>query len=182
MRTLSLCFAAAGILAAPHADATTLVAKNVGDLALRAGAIVRGQVLDVSSAWNDQHSHIFTFVKLRVDESMKGDLGSEVTLLEWGGQIGSLREFIPGSPLFQVGEEVVVFLSVRPPMYPSVLSLAQGKFTIVTDSRTGLKTLSRNFYGAAIAGRGTTDMPTLASLRSRVEATVGAASNAPVAK
>ncbi len=145
---LALVAASAGV-----ARATLLVALPLPQLTAEAGAILHGVVTDVRSDWNPSRTHIFTFVTVRADRYLKGDLGSTVTLMEFGGTVGDLRQEIPGVPQFTPGQEVVLFLSVKPPLYPAVLSLSQGQFT-VTRGADGRTMLTRNLYGASLVGRG----------------------------
>jgi hypothetical protein len=73
-----------------------------------------------------------------VEEVLKGELSEvEVTIKELGGTVGGLRSWIFGSPEFVLGERVLLFLTANPDGTMRVLSLYQGKFAIVVDSRTG---------------------------------------------
>ena len=130
-----------------------LVPLALPQLTAEAGAILHGVVTDVRSDWNPSRTHIFTFVTVQVDRYLKGHLGSTVTLMEFGGEAGGMRQFIPGVPQFTPGQEVVLFLSVKPPMYPAVLALSQGQFSVVRGTN-GEKMLTRSFYGASLVGRG----------------------------
>jgi hypothetical protein len=157
------------------ASATTMVGMNLSELALRAGAIVHGHITDIRSDWNETRTHIFTFATLQADDYLKGDLGPTITVLSWGGRVGPFHEVIPGTPEFKAGEEVVLFLSVQAPQYPAVLGLSQGKFSIATDPQTGLKTLTRNLYGASLTGLSDSAVApvTLSAFRTRLEALIG---------
>ncbi|HEY7791978.1 MAG TPA: hypothetical protein VIC33_15795 [Vicinamibacterales bacterium] len=162
------------LLVAGSARATTVIAQPLPQLTAQAGAIVHGTVTGVRSDWNAGRTHIFTFVSVHVDRSLKGSLGPDLTVMEFGGTVGNLRQYIPGTPQFRPGEEVVLFLSLHPPMYPSVLALSQGKFSIVADRATGTRMISRDLYGATVRGPGEalTVPPTLSAFESQVRALV----------
>ena len=162
-----------GAVAAP-AHATTMMALPLPQLTAAAGAILHGTVTGVRSDWNAERTHIFTFVTVHADRYFKGQLGPDVTIMEFGGTVGGLRQYIPGTPQFTPGEEVILFLSLHPPMYPAVLALSQGKFSVVRDPATGQRLIARDLYGAAIRGRGDplAVPPTLSAFEAQLQSLV----------
>lgn len=177
---LALAVALTGAMAAP-ARATTMRALPLPQLTAAAGAILHGTVTSVRSDWNAERTHIFTFVTVHADRYFKGQLGPDVTVMEFGGTVGGLRQYIPGTPQFTPGEEVILFLSLHPPMYPAVLALSQGKFSIVRNRATGQRLIARNLYGAALRGRGDplAIPPTLSAFEAQVESLVKAKPGKP---
>jgi hypothetical protein len=149
-----------------------MVALPLPQLTAKAGAIVHGTVSDVRSDWNADRTHIFTFITVHVDRYLKGDLGPTITVMEFGGTVGGMRQFIAGTPQFTRGEEVVLFLSLHPPMYPAVLALSQGKFSVVADRASGQRLMSRGLYGASVRGGRT--LPAVPSTLSAFESQVRA--------
>ncbi|HVC20534.1 MAG TPA: hypothetical protein VNE16_10675 [Vicinamibacterales bacterium] len=156
------------------AEATTMIAMPLPTLTASAGAILQGRVTDVQSHWNASRTHIFTFATVHVTRYLKGNLGPDVTVMEFGGEVAGMIQMIPGVPQFQPGEDVVLFLSLHSPMYPAVLALSQGKFDIVRDPATGQQMLSRSLYGASLQGPGDPlNRPlSLSAFENRIEALV----------
>jgi hypothetical protein len=120
------------------ADATIIVPTEDHQLIRQASTIVLGQITKIDSHWYAAKTQIYTHIGVRVEEVLKGELSEvEVTIKELGGTVGGLRSWIFGSPEFVLGERVLLFLTANPDGTMRVLSLYQGKFAIVVDSRTG---------------------------------------------
>ena len=120
------------------ADATIIVPTEDHQLIRQASTIVLGQITKIDSHWYAAKTQIYTHIGVRVEEVLKGQLSEvEVTIKELGGTVGGLRSWIFGSPEFVVGERVLLFLTANPDGSMRVLSLYQGKFSIVLDSQTG---------------------------------------------
>jgi hypothetical protein len=116
------------------ASATVMVEVPLEELILRADVIVHARVVESrvrlemrSGALEPQ-----TFTTLEVLEWVAGPGGRTVELRELGGvwQGGGLH--FEGTPEYQAGEEVVVFLERRPeaPHDLRTLAMAQGKFEV----------------------------------------------------
>ncbi|HKY31481.1 MAG TPA: hypothetical protein VJV23_03010 [Candidatus Polarisedimenticolia bacterium] len=75
--------------------------------------IVRGTVLEVSSAWEGDPEAIWTRVLLRVDRNIRGERvpGELVDVKEIGGTVGDYTIVAHQFPTFRQGEEVVVMLA-----------------------------------------------------------------------
>jgi len=112
--------------------ATVLVPIEFRELVNTAPIIAHGQVVDVQSDWSSGRLAVETFVTLHVDEYLKGNLGSEITIRVPGGRLGRYRTITVGAPVFERGEEVVLFLNTGAPFYPTIVGLSQGAFRVVT--------------------------------------------------
>ena len=120
------------------AHATIIVPTEDHHLIRQASTIVLGQVTRIESHWYAAKTQIYTHVGVRVEEVLKGELPEvEITVKQLGGTVGGLRSWIFGSPEFVVGERVLLFLTANPDGTLRVLSLYQGKFSVVRDSQTG---------------------------------------------
>jgi hypothetical protein len=120
------------------ADATIIVPTEDHHLIRQASTIVLGQVTRIESHWYAAKTQIYTHVGVRIEEVLKGELPEvEITVKQLGGTVGGLRSWIFGSPEFVVGERVVLFLTANPDGTLRVLSLYQGKFSVLRDSQTG---------------------------------------------
>jgi len=84
---------------------------NLQDLVNKSTEIVKGKVLEVKSAWDEEGSKIFTYVKIAIDEYWKGEGPREMVLRVPGGTVGDITLWVEDAPSFEVGEEVVLFLN-----------------------------------------------------------------------
>ncbi len=143
------------------ASATTMRHLDTRGLTLGSSEIVVGAVQATRARWNADRSKIFTEVDLRVAESLKGAGTQLITLTQLGGEIDGVKYSIPGGPLFRAGEEALVFVWRDPKGVAQVNGLAQGKFDITRDAKTGTATVQRAAPGFAIK-----DVRRLASVQS----------------
>jgi hypothetical protein len=122
--------AAALLAAGPGtARASTALVATVEELARQSDAVVHGQV-ERREAWRSADGlRIFTTVEIRVGAAWKGAAPARVTLRVPGGVVGGVGQRVLGAPVFEDGEEVVVFLRASGPAH-QVVGLAQGKFAV----------------------------------------------------
>jgi PKD repeat protein len=120
------------------AEGATYLPISDAELAGRTPVIVRAQVLDISvgleTLFGSQRP--FTYVTLQVLERIKGPVSSATIRLRLpGGQVGNIASWIPGTPEFAPGQEVI--LLARPAEgRPGVYHLSEfglGRFDIVQD-------------------------------------------------
>lgn len=152
-RTLIL--SAALLAIASSASATVMVELPLEALIRDADTIVHGTVVrsGVRMEIRDGSMEPQTITTVRVHEWIAGAGGETVELRELGGtwQGGGLR--FEGTPTYQVGEEVVLFLARRPeaPHDLRTLGMVQGKF-IVRHGVPGVPTVvARDLEGVAFA-------------------------------
>lgn len=123
-------------LAGMPAGATTLIREGLDQLVATNATIVHGEVVGVSSRWNDERTFMLTDVLLAPREVLKGeDPGDEITLTVMGGTVDELTTLIVGGTELVPGEEYVLFLNDED--LPgakgarTVRDLCQGAFDIV---------------------------------------------------
>jgi hypothetical protein len=110
-RICSLLCVVAACLPLSRAAATTFVRMDERDLAARAVAVVIGTVESVEGE-TAADGAIVTAVVLLPERVLRGTLPpGRVTLRERGGTVGGRTEHVFGSPDYQVGQRVLVFLS-----------------------------------------------------------------------
>ncbi|MFQ5792112.1 MAG: hypothetical protein ACE5JI_16705 [Acidobacteriota bacterium] len=136
----------------PKAEATTVEAMSLDEMARRAEMIFIGRPLGSRVGWNAERTRIYTYVTLEVERFLKGGGTGEgqVTIRLWGGRIGDVMAVVPGTPTFTPGEEVLLFCAGARARGPTVLGLSLGKFTLATDS-TGERILKRDISGLILA-------------------------------
>ncbi len=136
-RLLLLLLIAAAISARPTAQAPS---TPVSDLADSSAVVALGRVSSVA-AQADAGS-IYTYVTLDVTEVLKGQLSERrVMVKQLGGTLPDLGLYISDQATFTPGEEVLVFLAVRPrdgTLYTAGLS--RGKWQVLPDMQTGGRT------------------------------------------
>lgn len=148
------------VLAAAPAFATTAIRLSNEAMAATADVIAIGTAIDVHSAWEGRT--LVTVVTVKVNESLKGDAGSTLSIALPGG-IDANRRFpvavtYAGAPTIEIGEEVFVFLTRDDEIMSglTVVGFAQGKFSIVTDA-TGTRFVSRDLTSLSLeSGAGVT--------------------------
>jgi len=126
-----LCFLMA-ISAASQSAASSVLRMDLEALATRADRIIVGTCDDRSAEEADGLLH--TRTTFTVHRTLKGPVQDRLSVLLPGGDGDGVRQWIPGMPAFEPGEEVVLFLSAPDRggrVWP--IGLAQGKFAIWLD-------------------------------------------------
>ncbi|MFN7979472.1 MAG: matrixin family metalloprotease [Vicinamibacterales bacterium] len=148
-------------------------------LARSAAAAVQGRVVATSAHWDTDADTIYTFVTIDVAASWGLDgQPARVVVKQLGGLVGGTAFVVGGQALFTVGEDVLVFLDVRPRDNTlSVSGLEQGKWVLngAPDVATSAVREMRAADPATVVARdyrSTTALQALAALAgSRVRAT-----------
>jgi hypothetical protein len=132
-------------LAAVSTLATSVIVPSDDELTIGARAIVRGQVTDVASAFDEARDGVFTYITLEVAEVYKGALPlGTLVIKEPGGVTPERGSLIYGIPTFSIGEQVLLYLDTWPDGSLRVYQWFLGKFSITTESNTGKSMLSRD--------------------------------------
>jgi hypothetical protein len=143
--TLAACVLAIGVLAKTRASDSVI---DEG-LIVGARAIVRGTVTSVESQFDNTEQRVFTYTTLKVEEVLKGQIsGSDLVLKEEGGETETIGERVYGTPQFEPGERVVVYLDSWADGSPRVYQLFLGKVRIENDPGTGRDRAVRDLAGA----------------------------------
>jgi hypothetical protein len=136
LKSLSLLILLLG--ASYTAEATTVTIPADDDLIIGARAIVRGRALSIESGLDEHGGRIFTYVTLRVQEVIKGNVtGRRIVLKQEGGQVAGRGSIIFGTPRFSLGERVLLYLDTWPDGSFRVHLMFLGKFSIINDRETG---------------------------------------------
>lgn len=127
--TLSALLAVALLIGLPAA-ATTMLRIDLPELAQSSDTVVHGTVRRMESRWSADKRRIVTDVEIEVAETLKGQAGSTVLIVQPGGRVGDIGQIVHGLASFAEGEEVVVFLERRGTSAYRVMGMAQGKYQI----------------------------------------------------
>nr|QDY92650.1 hypothetical protein fos2004AM_00019 [uncultured Planctomycetota bacterium] len=85
--------------------------KSVADLTVEAQQIVIGDVVQVASFWNDDHTLIKSRIVVAPDQYLVGEGRASVEVLEMsGGTVGDLTLNVSVLPVFEPGDHVLLFL------------------------------------------------------------------------
>ena len=88
-----------------------VVYKDVGELTAESNRIVIGDVVEVTSFWNQAHTLINSRIVIEVDDYLIGE-GTGTEMLEMGGgTVGELSLRVSVLPVFDVGDHVLLFLN-----------------------------------------------------------------------
>ena len=117
---------------ASSATATTVERLGLEDLVKKSRNIVVGKVTGTRTYWSAGGKFILTEYTIEVGESLKGQAAREIAVTTVGGKIGDLELHVSGMPVFQTGENAVVFVE-QSGAYQTVVGLGQGKFTVTND-------------------------------------------------
>ena len=111
--------------------AAVVLQMSTQEMASHAEGAFHGVVTNTSSRWTDDKQAIVTDVTFRIIESMKGDLGREVTLVFTGGSVDGLTLSMSGLQIPQVGEEGIYFVeSMASQQASPIVGWNQGHFRI----------------------------------------------------
>jgi len=133
--------------------------RGVSDdvLARSSAAAVQGRVVATSAHWDDQAGTIYTFVTIDVVKSWGlAAMPARVVVKQLGGIIGDTAFVVGGQARFTTGEDVLVFLDVRPrDRTLSVAGLEQGKWLLTgaPDAATSAVRETRGHDQAAVVAR-----------------------------
>jgi PKD repeat protein len=125
-RAAPFVFVSAGFLCAPGLGAATYQAGPDLELARSAPLIVRATVVSQSSRLEPVGGtrRPFTIVTLAALEKIKGDVPDTFSVRLPGGKVGDAISWVPGTPAFASGKEMILFLE-RSPGNPSLFRLTE---------------------------------------------------------
>ena len=125
------------LLATGRGAAAVLIHLTVEEMAEKSSAVFLGRCVAVKSALDPDEFGMVTHNVFEVQEYYKGDLGRRVVISEPGGEVGGRVTHYPGTPQFQPGEEVVLFVWTGPSGRHQVIGLTQGSFRAARAPQTG---------------------------------------------
>lgn len=121
-----------------------------------ADLIATGKAVEKECRWGEEGKWIYTYVKVSVDEYIKGEGEKEVIVRHLGGEVGEKGLIVGNMPDFREDEEVLVFLGKARDDLTTldmrgnareirrVCGLAQGKYEVFEDE-SGRKMVRNNF-------------------------------------
>ena len=125
---------------APFLDATTLRRMDLAELVDAAERVVHARVVDQRSYWDEGLSQVFTDTTFDVLQEAKGEGPRTLTITLMGGRVGIIDTVVPGTPIFAIGEEAVLFTESRPDGRKHLVGLSQGSIHVIMNDETGERT------------------------------------------
>jgi hypothetical protein len=116
--------------------ATVLLPAEFREIVGGSQIIAYGRVAGAVAELSDDRKRIDTIVTFDVDTYLKGDAGSTLTFRVPGGQVGRYRSILVGAPVFEEGNEAVLFLRRNEDGRPCVFGLNQGVFRVQRDPQS----------------------------------------------
>jgi hypothetical protein len=133
-----------GLLAAQTVSGSSFTPISDQDLVTSARAIVTGKVLTIESNYDEQQDRIYTYITVKVQQVLKGQISERrIVLKELGGQAGNRGLIVWGNPQFRRGENVLLYLDTWKDGSLRTYQLFLGKFNIVKDEATGHEYVQR---------------------------------------
>ena len=121
--------------AAQMTSATTIVPMTDDEMLIGARVIVTGKVLNIESSYDTQQDRIYTYVTVKVQQVLKGEISERrIVLKELGGQVGDRGLTIWGNPQFKRDERVLLYLDTWKDGSLRTYQMLLGKFTVVKDT------------------------------------------------
>jgi hypothetical protein len=117
--------------------AATLQRLSMDEMIGQSSDIVRARVVSSSAAFRGPAASggmIYTWYKLNVIERLKGRTSTEMQVAVPGGQVGGLRQTIPGAPVLESGRDYVLFIWTSSRGLPQIIGLSQGLFDLRAES------------------------------------------------
>jgi hypothetical protein len=155
----------------------------IKEMALQSDVIVSGRSLGSESRWIEDGRILVTVATVAVDEAIKGEVGSTVTVVLPGG-VDSNRS-IPvamtyaGAPNISAEEEVFLFLTKEDSVTGgyAVTGFSEGKYSIVEDEE-GNKLVSRDYIKGKVKNspgvvRGSRQFVPVGSFKNKIKEYLG---------
>jgi hypothetical protein len=125
-----------GIATIATLRATTLLPAEFREIVGGSQIIAYGRVLDAVPELSDDRKRIETIVTFEVGTYLKGGSGETLTFRVPGGQVGRFRSVMVGAPVFERGDEAILFFTQREDEMPRVFGLNQGVFRVQREERS----------------------------------------------
>src|SRR2546426_7157199 len=90
---------------APNGWAVTLQPMSLAELVQEADIIFVGTAVTRVSAWNPEHTRIYTRTTFQLEEYLKGYAGETIVVETMGGVAEGVGMMVPGMPVFSVNQQ-----------------------------------------------------------------------------
>jgi hypothetical protein len=122
-------------LAFTSANATTVIAPDFNQLVNDAELIFQGTVTDVKSQWIGEGAErrIVSYVTFKVEDSIKGNAGSNYTMRMLGGTVDGQTLEVTDAPKFKNGDRDILFVQNNGSQFVPLVGIMHGRFHVTHD-------------------------------------------------
>jgi hypothetical protein len=131
-RFLAAVAVVAAVLVPPVANAAISQAASFDEKVDNAASIILGKCVKTESKMDPSGRWILTYATFQVEKSIKGNAAGNVTIVTPGGTVNGIHQETIGVPVFQEGDEHVVFLK-NTRLGPTPLYFDQGTYNVEND-------------------------------------------------
>jgi hypothetical protein len=131
------------VLFACAASATVLVPADFRDIVAGSEIIAHVRIVGVRPELVDRRARVESIVTADVLSYFKGGSERTIEFRVPGGRLGRYTTVMVGAPVFERGQEAVLFLVARGTDLPTIFGLSQGVFRIRFDSVTGQRLVAQ---------------------------------------
>src|SRR5262245_5359115 len=118
--------------------ATTAIIPRDDEMVVESRAIITGRVTGISVAEDANTQLVYTYIRLNVSSVLKGQIADrEIILKKHGGEPRDHGTWICGTPKFELGQDVLLFLNSWPDGALRIHQGFLGKFDINRDPSSG---------------------------------------------
>lgn len=121
---------------ASQASASILEKTDIAQKTREAKEVQIGEVVSTWTSPDPDQKMYFTYVKIKVEQTLKGNKREEILLRQPGGYYQGIHQKVFGMSTFQKGEKALFFITQANDGAPTVMF--QGKHQIVNNPKTGL--------------------------------------------
>lgn len=142
---VALALAPAAVLVPTDAHASVSIAVGFDALVKDADAVGVVTPVEQKAVWEE--GRIYTYTKVKVDQSVAGDVGtgSDGWIRTMGGVVGKIGQMVDGEPVFVVGKPSLLFLRKwKAGGTWQVSARAQGQFPVTIDDTSKVKKVIRS--------------------------------------
>lgn len=134
------------LASAQPVGATTLIRMDLPDLVSGAERVVHARAVDQKVYWDASGTRIYTDTTFEVLEDAKGTGPNRLTVWMLGGRIDPAEMTVEGTPIFRIGEEVVLFTSPGPAGKKNLVGFSQGVLRVLENPQTGEKIVANGAH------------------------------------
>lgn len=129
-------FFASLLAGAASLTATTVIPPTFDQLVDQAEVIFQGTVTKVTSEWIGEGAerHIVSYITFKVKDSLKGSPGENFTMRTFGGTVDGETMAIGDGPVFNVGDEEILFVENNGTQVVPLVGIMHGQFHVRKDA------------------------------------------------
>ncbi|MEW6237943.1 MAG: hypothetical protein AB1656_21350 [Candidatus Omnitrophota bacterium] len=147
---------------APHgAWADRVKPMSLDAITEGARTIFQGECTEIKSAKDPESGLMATWYTFKIAEGIKGKIGEQFVLKQYGGTDGKITVNVPGVK-YKVGEKAVLFLYGQSQIgFSSAVGMQQGKFTIIEDKEKNAKYVTNGMPAMLLFANMAQSVPTV---------------------